>query len=246
MQRIIIVGILAFICLLTTLRAEQTFRSGSPQVALIELFTSEGCSSCPPAEKWLGQLRDHPNLWSEIVPVAWHVNYWDRLGWKDIYASKANTARQYAYAKQWQARSVYTPGFALNGREWRRGDGIGDTPREAGELTVVWQDDMAAQVSYSPPANAKPQHYDVTIALLGGSIISDVRKGENAGRELHHEFVALESTNAKLKRDGSDAHTATLKIAAQTAPRAPRRALAIWITRRGEMTPIQATGGWLE
>ncbi len=226
--------------------ATQTFSSGTQQVALIELFTSEGCSSCPPAEKWLGQLRDHPNLWIDIVPVAWHVNYWDRLGWKDIYASKANTARQYAYAKQWQARSVYTPGFALNGREWRRGEGIGETPREAGQLTVVWNDDMTARITYAPPTESISESYDVTVALLGGSIISEVLKGENAGSELHHEFVALQSIDAKLYPDGSDAHIATLKIAAQTALRTPRRALAIWVTRRGEMSPIQATGGWLE
>ena len=61
----------------------RTFRSGPRPVPLLELFTSEGCSSCPPAEAWLGELRHDPGLWRDFVPVAWHVNYWDRLGWPD-------------------------------------------------------------------------------------------------------------------------------------------------------------------
>lgn len=180
------------------------------------------------------------------MPVAWHVNYWDRLGWKDVYASKANTARQYAYAKLWRARSVYTPGFALNGRESRRGEGIGETPRDTGQLTVVWKDDMTAEITYSPLANAKSQRYNITLALLGGSIISNIRKGENAGSELHHEFVARQTAEAMLTRESEKSHIATLKLSVDAAPITPRRALAIWVTQRGDITPIQATGGWLE
>src|SRR5689334_8314649 len=80
---------------------DKHFTSGETQVALLELFTSEGCSSCPPAERWLGALRDAPGLWRDFVPIAFHVNYWDRLGWPDRFASREATQRQHAYAAVW-------------------------------------------------------------------------------------------------------------------------------------------------
>src|SRR5438270_9390200 len=85
------------------LHAEVAFRSGPAKVALVELYTSEGCSSCPPAEKWLGSLTADPGLWRQFVPVAFHVNYWDNLGWRDALATKAFTDRQYAYSAAWGA-----------------------------------------------------------------------------------------------------------------------------------------------
>lgn len=245
MRRIFVSGLLGLTLLAMTAKAEKTFNSGPAQVALIELFTSEGCSSCPPAEKWLGQFRERPELWRDIVPVAWHVNYWDRLGWKDIFASKKNTSRQYAYAKEWRTRSVYTPGFVLNGREWRRGDGIGTTSPDAGRLTIVWDDSKTAQINYTPPAGESRHAYTVTVAILGGSIISEVRAGENSGRDLEHEFVVLGSSSSVLKTGPESSHSATVTFSMETLPSTPRQAIAAWVTRREELTPRQATGGWL-
>jgi hypothetical protein len=73
---------------------ELCVQSGPARAHLLELYTSEGCSSCPPAEQWFSTLKQSPRLWKQIVPVAFHVNYWDQLGWKDKLASPANTARQ--------------------------------------------------------------------------------------------------------------------------------------------------------
>src|SRR5882757_1213593 len=81
--------------------APRHFTSGEGRTHLLELYTSEGCSSCPPAEAWLGDLRDAPGLWRDFVPVAFHVIYWDNLGWRDRFASKEYTARQYAYSAAW-------------------------------------------------------------------------------------------------------------------------------------------------
>ena len=67
------------------------FSSGGTRTHLVELYSSEGCSSCPPAEKWLGDLRDEAELWRDFVPVAFHVVYWDHLGWRDRFASKEVT-----------------------------------------------------------------------------------------------------------------------------------------------------------
>ena len=83
---------------LISARAETTFQSGPQRVSLLEVYTSEGCSSCPPAESWLGEFKNQARLWKEIVPVAFHVDYWDGLGWKDRFAREEYTSRQRAYS----------------------------------------------------------------------------------------------------------------------------------------------------
>src|SRR5579862_6783150 len=83
------------------------FQSSERQVALVELYTSEGCSSCPPAEAWLSRLKDKPGLWSEFVPVAFHVEYWDALGWRDKWSSKDYSERQRDYAASWGSDNIY-------------------------------------------------------------------------------------------------------------------------------------------
>ena len=75
-----------------------TFESGETQNSLIELFTSEGCSSCPPAEKWMSALKSRDDLWKKTVPVVFHVDYWDHLGWRDRFAKPEFTSRQQRYA----------------------------------------------------------------------------------------------------------------------------------------------------
>ena len=85
------------------------FSSGPERIALIELYTSEGCSSCPPADRWLGALAGRQGLWKDFVPVEFHVNYWDSLGWKDRLSTPEFTAREYAYSSAWGAPNVYTP-----------------------------------------------------------------------------------------------------------------------------------------
>ena len=219
--------------------APRHFTSGESRTHLLELYTSEGCSSCPPAEAWLGGLRDEPGLWRDFVPVAFHVAYWDRLGWRDRFASKEYTARQYAYATRWGGDSVYTPGFVLDGAEWRPPAGQhppAASTDKAGVLSVECAADGACRVKFSTAGD-----YEVHASLLGGGISSEVRAGENEGRTLHHEFVALTLTAAVL-RDGA----AELKWSAPADRGGTRHALAVWVTRRGESAPVQATGGWLD
>ncbi|MCW9023236.1 MAG: DUF1223 domain-containing protein [Gammaproteobacteria bacterium] len=93
--------------------------SGPTQTSLIELYTSEGCSSCPPAERFLNKLQHHKQLWTQYVPLAFHVDYWDYIGWEDKYAHPAFTKRQSAYARQKNLKTIYTPAFVVNGQSWR-------------------------------------------------------------------------------------------------------------------------------
>src|SRR5271155_1572909 len=91
------------------------FDSTTRRVSLLELYTSEGCSSCPPAEEWLSKLKENPRLWKDYVPVAFHVDYWDGLGWPDRFASPAYTQRQRSYAQVWGGDTVYTPELVVDG-----------------------------------------------------------------------------------------------------------------------------------
>lgn len=229
------------LCLLAAplLAAPRHFTSGEGRTHLLELYTSEGCSSCPPAETWLGGLRAAPGLWRDFVPVAFHVVYWDRLGWADRFASKEFTARQYAYANRWSHDTVYTPGFLLDGVEWRKNSGQLIPPvsaEKAGILAVEYADSGECRVRFTVPGD-----HEVQVALLGGGIVSHVRAGENGGRTLRHEFVALVLRSARL-----EAGAAQAMLPSRAHDGVPRVALAVWVTRRGELTPLQATGGWLD
>ncbi len=221
--------------------APQKFSSGPAQVHLIELYTSEGCSSCPSAETWLGQLRDTPGLWRDFVPVAFHVNYWDRLGWPDRWASRQFTDRQYAYADSWRVSTVYTPGFVLDGRDWPGRFGRKPPPlgKNTGRLTVEIAGGRGV-VNYEPAAGAG-ESYEAHIALLGGGIVSQVKAGENRGEILKHEFVVL-----ALDQHGLAQGRAEFALPVSAATGVARRALAVWVTRPGSSAPLQATGGWLD
>ncbi len=221
--------------------APQVFSSGESRTHLIELFSSEGCSSCPPAEAWLNGLRGEAGLWRDFVPVAFHVDYWDRLGWTDRLATREFTARQYAYADLWRANTVYTPGFVLDGREWQ--ERAGRKLPKPGDKIGILKVELAegrARATYVP-AVAIGESYEVHVALLGGGLSSLVKAGENRGETLQHEFVALALVTHLLSSGAAE-----FALPAATQAGVKRRALAVWVTRRGALEPVQATGGWLD
>lgn len=225
------------------------FESPAQRVTLLELFTSEGCSSCPPAETWLTRMERSPTLWREYVPVAFHVDYWDSDAWRDAWSQSAFSERQRQYAVHGRTENVYTPGFFVNGREWRGWfQGRAALPvdrRAAGTLTLRSGDTNRWQATWAPvgAAGAAPWLH---AALLGGGLNSDVGGGENRGRRLRHDFAVLDFRSVPLARSG-DGWQATVNLT-PTAARRPvesTRALAAWISAGEHGDPIQATGGWL-
>ena len=102
-----------------TAKAQQ-FQSTEAQFPLIDLYTSEGCSSSPRADRWLTSLKHNQGLWSKFFPIVFHVDYWDYIGWKDPLASKQFSQRQQRYPKEFNEATVYTPGMRKAGEEWRR------------------------------------------------------------------------------------------------------------------------------
>lgn len=230
------------LCLMAFLsRAENTtiLKSGEQQTTLIELYTSEGCSSCPPADNWLRQLKDDPKLWEEYIPIVFHVDYWDYIGWKDPFALAGNSQRQSRYKAENKIGFVYTPGFVVNGQEWQGWRDKRSLPKQshakAGVLKAQIKDNNVA-VQYS----AANQNLIFHIALLGFDIQSQVKAGENEGRTLSHDFVALSDVEVN-----SSNNQASLTLTKNTQYYGDRQAIAIWISTPDSQTPIQALGGWL-
>ena len=220
---------------MTTHGGDRVFESGPQKTHLIELFTSQGCSSCPPAEAWLSKLKAEPGLWKDFVPIAFHVDYWDRLGWRDPFAAKEWTARQYQYSEVWKNESVYTPGFVLDGREWmdRSVPKLSSEKPGSLKLSIVNGKAIAEFVS----ANGATKDVDLHVTTLGFDLTTKVTAGENRGRNLGQDFVVLSLSNEKISGGKSD-------FAFNPDPRAG--AIAAWITLRNQIEPIQVVGGWLK
>ena len=217
--------------------AETTFTSQPARAHLLELFTSEGCSSCPPAEAWLSKLKDAPGLWQNFVPLAFHVDYWDRLGWRDPFASKAWTARQYAYSASWKSSSVYTPGFVLDGREWRNSGIPAASSETPGVLKIGLSNPNRVTASFQP-AKGAGRAFEVHVARLGFDVKINVKAGENSGRQLLHDFVVLALADAPVTTGESEVNLPAGSAAAT------RSAIVAWVTEAGGMEPLQAVGGW--
>ena len=216
-----------------------TFESGPKRVQLLELFTSEGCSSCPPAEASFSRLVGDSRLWRDFVPIAFHVDYWNRLGWKDPLASAEWTKRQQTYAANWGAESVYTPAFVLNGHEWRNATVPAVNDAAPGVLEAAVHGDNTVMITFEP---AKSAAFEVYLARLGFGINVNVRAGENNGRSLRHDFVVLSLVHEKM---GSGTQELRLAPASESVSRPERSALAAWITKAADIKAVQATGGWL-
>lgn len=225
--------------------AETSFESGPQQTSLVELYTSEGCSSCPPAEAWLSRQKQNPALWKQFVPLAFHVDYWDRLGWRDRFSSKQWTERQSRYAALWKSESIYTPAVVVNGREERGWSGSNPSQpndKRIGILRVTTDDGKNFAVSFHPEKGSEA-NWEAHLALLGSGISTKVESGENGGRTLAHDFVVLDLRDASLNSDAGPGR-ARLTTATTVEP-VTRRAVAAWVTEPGRLVPVQATGGWL-
>ena len=169
-------------------------------VAVVELFTSEGCSSCPPADALLGRIvTDADKNGQAIYPIAWHVDYWDRLGWRDPFSSAAATARQNLYATAFHADEVYTPEMIVNGQSGFVGS---DQDMATQAIAKALAAPAAAHVMLEAH-NSADHAIDVTFTVAGApanavlnvvgvesGLSVHVARGENGGRTLTHENVA--------------------------------------------------------
>ena len=166
---------------------------------LVELFTSEGCSSCPPADALLMRLgRTQPVREADVIVLEEHVDYWDRLGWKDPFSSEAATTRQGEYGDALGGRQVYTPQMVVDGHAEFVGNSEGEAlraVRAAGAahkpaVHLSWADNGMLAIHVEALTNAtRGDTPRVILAVAENMLHSDVKRGENAGRALEHDGV---------------------------------------------------------
>lgn len=234
MLRPFVIGFGALLAGSTVMAAPQACMAttGASVPTLVELYTSEGCSSCPPADRWLSTLKGR----GDVLTLAFHVNYWDKLGWVDRFATPEATARQYELARWMGSSNVYTPQVVVNGRDAAAGGRL-PAAQAGSPVTVTLQregDLVTAQVAASPSG---PLKLDGFWAVIEDGHESKVRAGENAGETLKHDGVV------RLYKPVA-AWTATAGNRAQLnvsrgAENIPRRVVFV-VTDAASHRPVQA------
>lgn len=234
------------LAVLSAVANAQSFTSTNKRISLVELYTSEGCSSCPPADRWINSLRNNDKLWSEFIPLAFHVDYWDYIGWQDPFANKAFSQRQYLYASQKNIRSVYTPGIILNGKEWRawsRSRSPKPDTEPTGKLSINIEHGKIS-ANYAP-INKDIQAITLNIALIGFDQSSEITAGENNGKQFNHDFVVL--SHQVISMTAIDAgFTVNTHLTDENIHQTNDIALVSWVNESSNLTPLQAVGGLLE
>jgi hypothetical protein len=204
--------------------------SPNHSTALIELYTSEGCDSCPPADRWFSSLSKQ-QLGDRAVALALHVDYWDRLGWRDRFGSAGFSQRQREESARSGGEFVYTPQVLLQGRDfaqWQTGAAFEQAiaavnarparavldlaahPGEGNKVDV----DLSAQVT-DPRERADAV---VALALVQSGLASDVKAGENAGKRLQHDHVVRQWRPIALNSSGAGSAKLSLVLPADSGP----------------------------
>lgn len=179
-----------------------TADSGAQRSALLELYTSEGCSSCPPADRWARDMPARGLGTEQVVTLAYHVDYWDELGWRDPYAQARFTERQrFANARN-QNRTIYTPQFMLDGQDYRQWPLHDDLQqrvarvnrREPGADIALSLEGETGALHVTARVSLRRTDLDagVFVALYEDELATQVRAGENTGKRLEHDYVVRE------------------------------------------------------
>jgi hypothetical protein len=259
---ILILVALLFVC--SSEANAQTLTSPNHQTVVLELYTSQGCSSCPPAERWISGFTDDPKLWNELIPINFRVDYWDYLGWKDRYSNPLFSARQRRYQHIGNSRTVATPGFIVNGQGWygwfyKRGIRA-ESLSNAGVLSVslpesirLTEDALSEQqevksdniaINYELPASNTPPLM-AHLVILGFGLEDHIERGENRGETFVQDFVVLDYASQPLV-SGKKSAQSTLTAPKRPDHKASRFALAVWVSQLHDPSPIQAVGNWIE
>ena len=179
--------------------AECSAKSGANTVPLLELYTSEGCSSCPPADKWMSGIKN-----DKFTPLAFHVDYWDYIGWKDKFSKAEYSERQRKGAAFGGAGFVYTPQFVMNGRDFKSWDNsrlneaveksqnIASRANLTLNTVAEVNGDITLKASAQATKTSDAKNSDVFIALYENKLVSKVNAGENSGSTLKHDYVVRE------------------------------------------------------
>jgi hypothetical protein len=235
--------------------AECTTTSGPQRVALLELFTSEGCSSCPPADQWLSRLATRKIVPTALLPLAFHVDYWNYLGWNDPFAQAKFSDRQRQFSRRRGASFVVTPQLLLDGQSYQRpllredieskAQSINQSlPRADIRLSQVRAADrLDARVEVRGVAAAEAPHAQLFLALYENNLETAVKAGENRGALLKHDFVVRELTAPMAIAEGGRlTHETGFALAPHWKRRDLRLAAFVQHQRSGEILQTVSAG----
>lgn len=211
-------------------------RSAARQLQLVELYTSEGCNSCPPADHWLSGLKNRP----DVLAAAFHVDYWDRLGWVDRFGSARHTERQAEQQRNSGARFSYTPQVLVNGRDWRGWPTLPllNSPALV-QITLQRLDSRQVNVNVLAQRGAPPR-LAMWWAVLEDQHSSAVAAGENHGVTLRHDHVVRQYTPVAAWA-AADSPARSLRLDAPHNGEAGRKArLLVVVTDAATGAPLQA------
>ena len=234
--------VLAFasIAAVGTARGEGVCSASSARVVapVVELYTSEGCNSCPPADRWLSKLKADP----AVVALAFHVDYWDRLGWKDRFANPAFTDRQAQQQTSNGARFSYTPQVVVDGRDRTDWPSVApaSTPRAIAPVEVTLTHDADRFVATVVPQPNAPKRLAAYWAVTEQGHVSAVKAGENEGVTLHHDYVVRDYEKVAAWSAASGAPE-TLRFKPKTpADAAHPRSVNLVVVDAASGLPVQA------
>jgi len=205
---------------------------------VVELYTSEGCNSCPPADRWLSKLKTDP----AVVALAFHVDYWDRLGWKDRFASAAFTERQGLQQASNGARFSYTPQVVVDGRDrtdWPSAV-VASASRPAASIDVTLMHDGERFTATVVPGVGAPRKLAAYWAVTEQGHVSAVKAGENDGVTLHHDFVVREYEPVPVWSAQSGAAETLRFKPARPADTAHPRSVNLVVVDAASGRPVQA------
>ena len=179
---------------------------------VVELFTSEGCYSCPPADRLLSKIITNARETDKrVFALAFHVDYWDRLGWKDAFSSKEYSDRQRSYAQTFRSNSIYTPQMVVNGTQEFVGSesetafksirsALEKPPYTEIKLSTAYNRDMD-MITVDYKLNGIIENADVNVALVERNIVREIGYGENGGKTLHHDNVVRAFKSASAQKN---------------------------------------------
>ena len=216
-----------------------------PVPVLVELFTSEGCSSCPPADQLLIELvRTRFIAGAQIVALSEHVDYWNQLGWTDPFSSSQFSERQTAYGRALHDE-VYTPQVIVNGRVAAVGSNRAEvldavrsvTDKPFASMQLSWTPELRIEV----PATRLTAGADVYVAITEDGLKSTVRRGENEGRELEHVAVTRRLTRiGATSREGSFSQTVPIAPMLDPAWRRDALRVVVFLQTKGGVVGVSA------
>ena len=211
----------SFLFALALLIAWRDVHAVPPTPIIVELFTSEGCEDCPAADTLLDKMAAaQPSAGAEIIALGEHVDYWDRLGWKDRFSSAAWTSRQQLYKSRFNTESIYTPQMVVDGRAELVGSDA-NAARKAidraiaaphGSITIDVSGDAVSVSASDVPHAGRGDHAEIIVAVTESGLRTDVKRGENHGRTLSHAPVVRQMAVIGQIVDGSTAGSARTTI----------------------------------